>query len=565
MASKILSVEIGNSITRICEMDFRVKNPKVYKSFCIPTPQGAIEDGFVRENAEFVAAMRRALSANKISTKQVVFSVTSSKIVTRDVTIPSIKINQVGSYIKANANDYFPIDLSMYELAHVLLGTETDDEGKEKMRVMVMAAGKDLIADYARFATECGLRFVSLDYSGNSVYQIMRNECGNETTLVVKVEDSATIATIISSGDLLLQRNIAYGIDRACNALMDSQEHYVGTYTEAFSTMTQKECIKVALNDRTRILEKDAVFSETEAESDARVAITKTFSQLISNLARLVELHNTKTAGNSISQVLLIGIGAEVLNLSKLLTNELGIPTRVVKNLSGAAITLASAEEQATLGRYVGVIGAAIAPVDLVLSDKAGKGKVKINYVKLAVLAGLLSAVVIVVMIVKSLIPYYAAKEVEAGLKAQEAQYVEAEPIYNRFVNMSELYLDVISKYRLTEHSNDEIVAFFTELEQKLPADTVVKEIVSDSESARITFWVPELEQAAKILQTLRGFESVMDVALGDGAKENGEEQTNAAGFDFQAICYYYPIEVEDEVEDIRFADSVETGGTDEE
>ncbi len=564
MASKILSVEIGNSITRVCEMDFRVKNPKVYKSFCIPTPQGAIEDGFVRENAEFVAAMRRALSANKISTKQVVFSVTSSKIVTRDVTIPSIKINQVGSYIKANANDYFPIDLSMYELAHVLLGTETDDEGKEKMRVMVMAAGKDLIADYARFATECGLRFVSLDYCGNSVYQIMRNECGSETTLVVKIEDTATIATIISSGDLLLQRNIAYGIDRACNAMMDSQEHYVGTYTEAFNTACQKPCIKVALNDRTRIIEKDDVFSETEAESDARLAITKTFSQLIGNLARLVELHNTKAVGGSISQVLLIGIGAEVQNLSKLLTNELGIPTRVVKNLS-AASTNSSGMEEFALGRYVGVIGAAIAPVDLTLSDKGKKGKAKINYGKIAVLAGLLCAVVIVVMVVKSLIPYYAAKEVENSLKAQEAQYAEAEPIYNRFVNMSELYLEVINQYRMTEHSNDEIVAFFTELEQKLPSDTVVKEIVSDSESARITFWVPELEQSAKILQILRGFESVMDVALGDGTKDSGDEETGEAGFVFQAICYYYPIELEDNVEDIQFADSQETGGTDEE
>lgn len=556
MASKILSVEIGNSITRICEMDFRVKNPKVYKYFCIPTPQGAIEDGFVRENAEFVAAIRRALSSNKVSTKQVVFTVTSSKIVTREVVLPPLKINQVGTYVKANANDYFPIDLSMYELAHVVLGNETDDEGKEKMRVMVMAAGKDLISDYVKFASDCGLRFVSLDYCGNSVYQMMRNECGSETTLVIKVEDSSTIATVISNGDLMLQRNLAYGIDRACNALMESQEHYVGTYTEAFTTMTQKECIKVALNDRTRIMEQDSVFNETEAESDARAAITKTFSQLISNLARVIELHNSKGVGGSISQIMLIGIGAEVQNLSKLFTNELGIPTRVVTNLSGAGITMASVEEQAVLGRYIGAIGAAIAPVDLVLSDKAKKGKSNINYGRLSLLVGVLGVVILGVMVAMALLPYNEAKLEEENLRAQESKYAVAEPVYKQYMSMSELYLEVRNKCTMTEHSNDGIVAFFTELEEKLPSDAYMTEITSSGEKVEMSFVAEEFEQAAKMLQILRGFSTVREVELGGGTSQKNADDA-AEGVAFRVICYYYPILLDDSIES-NFPEQVE-------
>ena len=31
MNNRVLSIEIGNSFTKICEMDYKVKKPKVYK------------------------------------------------------------------------------------------------------------------------------------------------------------------------------------------------------------------------------------------------------------------------------------------------------------------------------------------------------------------------------------------------------------------------------------------------------------------------------------------------------------------------------------------------------
>ena len=135
MAARVLSVEIGSTITRISEMDYRVKNPKLYKYFCIPTPQGVMEDGFLHENAEFIGAFKRALSENKIKTKQVVFSITSSKIVTREVQVPPIKTNQIGGYIKANANDFLmseELSSVAYELANkndlkMILGQKNDE------------------------------------------------------------------------------------------------------------------------------------------------------------------------------------------------------------------------------------------------------------------------------------------------------------------------------------------------------------------------------------------------------------------------------------------------------
>ena len=62
---------------------------------------------------------------------------------------------------------------------------------------MVIAASKELIAGYTALAASCGLRIQHVDYAGNSVFQLMKEECGSETALVVKVEEDSTIASVI--------------------------------------------------------------------------------------------------------------------------------------------------------------------------------------------------------------------------------------------------------------------------------------------------------------------------------------------------------------------------------
>ena len=511
--ARILSVEIGNTITRICEMDFRTKNPKVYKYFCIPTPQGALEDGFVRDSAAMTAALKRTMAENKIKTKQVVFTVTSSKIVTREITVPPMKEAQVGSYVRTNANEYFPIDLSGYEIAHVVLGIDQAGAGGNSFRVLAIAAGKDLILGYSKLANEAGLRFTSMDYTGNSIYQIMKSECGSGAKMVVKVEDSSTIASIIAGGNMMLQRNLAHGFERAIGALMESSNFYdVGTEEEAFRKMCQESCIKVVLNEHTKVIERDEVYSETEAEAESRRNITSTFSQLVGNLSRMIELYTTKNAENPVTEIILMGMGSEIKNLSKLLTNELGIPVKMVRNLGSVSVFQSMNAE--SMGKYVGVIGAGIEPVELLSEDSKEKASKKINYPLLSMIVAVVFAIAAGSMTALAILPYNEAKAEEKRLKDQEAQYQEAEVIYNQFVATATFYGEVKKISRMTLHSNDEIVAFLTELEQKLPSNIALQSIDSSATECLLTFNIPDMEEVAKVVQILRGFESAMDVSV---------------------------------------------------
>ena len=533
--AKILSIEVGNSITRVCEMDYKAKTPKVYKYFSIPTPQGVVEDGFVHENHEFIGSLKSALRENKITTKNVIFSVTSTKIVTREVTIPSIKLNQIGNYVKANANDYFPIELSVYEIAYVLLGNESSEDGKDKLRIMVIAAGKDLISGYANLASACGLKLNSIDYIGNGIYQMMRAESTDGATLVVKLEDKSAIASVISNGNLVLQRSLAYGTDRAIKAVVDSKEYYESDYDAAFKLMCQKPCIKAVLNERTRMKEQDLGNDDSEHAAEAREKVTATFTQLIGNLVRVVELYNSKDPMNPIRSIILTGAGAEIKNLTQLFTNEIGISTSVLRSSTSVNMIMTDSD---SMGRYVGCLGAGISCVGLTANDVGMKKKMTINYGLLTIMTLIVAIGIFAYLTLSAMLPYQEAQKEEARLKELEAKYQEAEVVHKQYENVQQLFQEVEQKCAMLNHPNDNMLDFIMELEEKFPSDVQLTALVSDGECATLSMKTKDFDEGAKVIQILRGFESVQDVVI--NGIETVEETDDEEGFtQFDVACYY--------------------------
>ncbi len=488
--AKILSMEVGYSTTRICEMDYRVKTPKVYKYVSIPTPVGVMDDGFVAVNEEFALEIKKVLLEKKIKTKQVVFSVTSTKIATREVMLPAIKMSQVDTLVKANASDYFPIDLTDYEVAGLVLGTHKEEGQSDRYRVLVMAAEKKLVDGYERLADAVGLHLIAMDYSGNSIYQIMRGECKEETEMVLKVEERTTVATIIQGQNMVLQRNLVYGVDEAIQALMRNSAFEENTYGDALALMKRKTCIKNVLSESTKVIS----------------------------------------------------------GLSKLFTNELGISTAVMNNLN--TITWNRADGEGNPGRYIACVGASIAPVGFVNEEKKKSELQNVNYRNVAILSGVFFAVLSVAFVIMGKAELGDVKTEQKRLLDLQKQYEEAEKVYNTYNSVTAFYEAVREAYAQTQNPNDNLLAFLAELEEKLPAVSEVTDFSSDSEQAVISLKVHSKEEAAKVIQTLRGFDSLMDVAIGGVNKEEQqtqdgtEEEEQEPYVVFSLVCTYYPVNV---------------------
>ena len=69
MNNRVLSIEIGNSFTKICEMDYKVKKPKVYKVLTVETPEGIVVDGMLQPTQEYADHLVNALGTASVRRK----------------------------------------------------------------------------------------------------------------------------------------------------------------------------------------------------------------------------------------------------------------------------------------------------------------------------------------------------------------------------------------------------------------------------------------------------------------------------------------------------------------
>ncbi len=509
--AKVVSIEVGYSFIKICEMDYKAKTPRVYRFAMVPTPLNVIEDGYLKNSAGLRTAIKEVLYRNKIKTKRAIFTVASSKIINREVMLPPVKPNMMEAMIKTNLNDYFPIDLSHHEISHVVLETYKEGDNAGKSRVLLVAAEKTLVASYEALAASCGLTLVDLDYVGNSIYQAVKKEASKTVTMILKIEESQTIITVVKDNNMMLQRSVNYGIDEAIHEVASNPVFDVIEDMDAWELAKRQSCIKVALDSDTEITEPDLQQDDDMEMAQARINVTRTLAPLINSVSRVVDFYNSRNPEH-IQQAYIMGMGGDMSNLSKLLTNELGISTKVFRKLEG--IVWHPTAGDGDLFNYVACIGASMSSVSFISSEKQRKQKAETNNNSLAVLLGVFFVVASAALAANGYIAYQEARDEQKRLQGLESTYIPAELIYQKYMSMSTLYENVLMGHLMTNRPNDNILNFIGELEEKLPTGATVVDFSSDDTQATLLMQVADKDTAAGVIQTLRGFSSIQYVSV---------------------------------------------------
>ncbi len=543
MISKVLSIKVGGSVTRVCLMDYRSKNPRIYQSFSMQTPEGVISDGVLQGDIKsFASALRSMIAERNMRTKYVVFTVQSTKIATREVKLPYTKPNRVGAMVAANAGDYFPVDLANYQLSHNILGVEEDEEQEKKYKIQVLAAPKNILDGYMQLAELCDLDIVAIDYAGNSVYQVMKAECTSGANLVMKVGETTTLLMVIEDSSILLSRTIAYGIDDAVYEIQNNTAFGPKlSYEQAVTLARRKTCIRRSLQEQFSNIDEDDD-DELELEKDesaelleAKKAVTEAFQPLISQTNRMIDFYNSRYPKKPITRMYLTGIGGEFSGLSKLLTNSIGSKVTVLTRIQGLHIDRFF--KDTSFGEYIENIGAAMAPINLY--DVRKKKEATVAGVDKNVFPVVVFAVcmaVSLVLIIGSVVPYVIEKQTNEHNKVMVESLRAIEPIYNDYVKIKaeNEYLTDIEDYTWTY--NGKLVEFIEEMEQKMPSSIKVNSFTSNRSGFTIGLSVNNKKEAAKVITQFRTFNCIQDVTVSAIADTKNDAGVREVSFTLEGV-----------------------------
>lgn len=544
--AKVLSIELGQSIVKLCEVDYKAKNPKVHNYMEVEAPQDAVMDGFVTKPDELAAVIKDAVSIHNIRTKKVVFTIASARIASREAFLPFVKKNKLGEMVQASAGDYFPVDISKAKVTYQVLSTPTQEDGTKQYRLALMVVPNELLESYYVLAKLCGFDIVALDYAVNSIASVTKESLSEGVQMVIKVGEYGTQLFICSDGDMLLQRTLTNGADEAIETMIDLMSEESGrtmSYMEALDAMRSKPFVRIStdmsVHDR---------YDNSDVPARVRGEVTEALGALSGSVLRVIDYYNSRNKEKPIENIYLTGYAEEFLGFAEYMSNEFGTEVKKLSEICDYGIGQAG-------GSYIACVGATIAPLDMIpdtyakgkktVKSESTGGKQEKNYIMTGAMVFVGCIIIAAVLAAVSILPYQAEVKKKEELLAREAELVAIEEVYKDKLRAELVYNETKKMYESTEHQNDNLIAFLEELEMKLPSTVNVLTFSADDERVSINMNVESKEAVAMTIQELRNFTSLDTVTVSALSEEVDELGLNSV-VNFTAECTYAPIVRED-------------------
>lgn len=327
MAKKVISIEAGIQWTKVALADYRKKNPPVHEAFAFRTPEHAVEDGYIRDKDSLARALKEELVRRQILEKDVVFTLSSSKVVTREVVIPYVKDNKIKGIIDAQSRDYFPMDISGYTISYSKMDV-VEDDGKKQLKLLLVAIPDNLLGNYVSFAQLAGLKVETFDYIGNGCIQLM---CDSfvDNAMIIQLEEQATVISILENKKLAFQRVTPYGYGATISAVVDHPILGIDDEEKAFDFLLEHNVIfnKPSMPDNGDPAQQ--AIDQTQAdEAYEDLAESLRYHLRIANTA--LDYYQNQVKKEFVGNVYLVGDGSRFAGIHKLFAQELPLPLQKI-------------------------------------------------------------------------------------------------------------------------------------------------------------------------------------------------------------------------------------------
>jgi len=387
MASKILSILIGSEVVKICEVALSGrKKVNVYQAMDLELSEGLCEDGVIKDVDVLASAIKSGMANKGFSTKKVIFTLSSKRIANKEVIIPYVKEKRIREILKANAAEYFPVaNIDEYILNYSILERMTTEEIRQ-YRLSVTATPIEIIEDYYNLAEKLKFSIESIDYSGNSILQLLRMQMRQEVNAILQMGSENTIVNIMNGDVLVMQRNVPYGRETIADAVRDAR----GVSEEMADDIIVEE-------------ELDELVSAHEPVADA-------VQFIVSSIGRILEFYTTRNVEKPIVRLLIIGDGASIFGIDEYLEKYLELPVTKLERLTGVENKSRGRLSPAAVTNYLSNIGAVLSPIGLTLDAVREEKKREAREGKLPWWVLILASIGAIIMVGVSIVFYFSAK-----------------------------------------------------------------------------------------------------------------------------------------------------------
>ena len=471
------------------------------------TPPGTVEDGYIKKISTFCSELLHILRNEKYVANRVVFTLASTKIYTKEIIVPYVNSTKLKKIIDTNVGEYLPFSLEEYVLNYSVI--KKFKENKEtKLRVQLIAIPNNLVKNYYNLADSADLIVEAIDYSGNSVYQQLKQSSEKGVSLFLQVKDHNTAITILDDKALVLQRTISTGVNGFLQAIMEQNFATIENEAQAYQLIENYDMLsrystgasKFQLEYASLAGETDSIISKLNLDETVD-AITEAADAMIRSLSRVIDYYMNQS-GNPIQHFYVLGYGAKIKGLREYIQKELGVLPMVMEQLVGCKPSAKAIRYMEGPSEFIDCVGAIRAPLGFLEKEAFAKKAKKSNIFELTFLVSVCLIGSVVLIGVSNSNYKRKMRELEDAKETLDGIVIDQQLKADYDLEM-QLLSELQNIYKLSSNNLEDLRTIIEVLEENVVKRSKIDGLQINNDSISMNVTLDSTEAAAKFIMQL--------------------------------------------------------------
>lgn len=305
----LIGLDIGSKTIKLCEVfDNRTGEFVLNKFGMISLPNGAVEDGVIKEPGIVSEAIRELFQQQKVREKNVAVSIGGYSVIVKKIQVQTMTDVELQEAIQFEAEQYIPFDINDVNLDFQILGESA--LSANKLDVILVAAKKELVNEYVDLIDLSGLRPCVIDIDAFALQNIYETNYDSVEGVVALIDIGAskTSLNIVMDGATLFMRDVSLGCNQINHKIADK---LACSMDDAEEIKLTGESDKLSSRDLTEIIQ--SVIGDWCLE-----------------IRRAIDFFYSTYPDDPIRKILLSGGGANIAEFRHTLASETGSPVEVI-------------------------------------------------------------------------------------------------------------------------------------------------------------------------------------------------------------------------------------------
>ncbi len=343
-----VGIELASERINVVELRRKGNEFKLINIATTPVPEDVVQDGQIIDTPTMAELIQSTLADKNIKTKRVATAIPGREAVTRLISVPAeLNEEELKDYMNAEAGLYLPFSREEADVDYQKLGMFVDEDGIEKMQVLLVATRKEVTDTYLETFEQAELKVDVLEVSSFALIRTLKHQLeqysSSEATIIADLEFDSTELAIVVNGVPQFNRTIPIGLFQVQTALNNAMNLPPSRDVSELQAMTLP------------VTDTMGALSDPNPGTNA---IIKILSELADELRRSIDFYINQSDGLEIAQLLLAGPGASIGQLDEFFMQRLAMPaTQVdpVEMLSLQSEQEIPPEQRASLGVALGL------------------------------------------------------------------------------------------------------------------------------------------------------------------------------------------------------------------